>query len=65
MRRVMSVQGSSYLDKWSCLPQTQHTEDMVPSRQMAFIFPHVPSHLPNRTGAGHQKQRKERLSFTS
>lgn len=35
---VMTVQGSSYLDKWSCLHQTQHTEDMAPSRQMVFIF---------------------------
>lgn len=35
---VMTVQGSSYLDKWSCLHQTEHTEDMAPSRQMVFIF---------------------------
>lgn len=53
---VMTVQGSSYLDKWSCLHQTKRTEDMAPSRLMAFIFPHVPSHLPKRTSKSCQKQ---------
>lgn len=38
---ALTVQGLSYLDKWSCLHQTKHTEDMAPSRQMAFIFFHT------------------------
>lgn len=49
---VMTVQGLSYLEKWSCLHQSQHPEDVAPSRQIVFICPHAPSHLPNRTGAG-------------
>lgn len=62
---VMTVQGLSYLDKWCCLHQAQHTEDMAPSRQMAYILPHVLSHLPNRTGAGLSGAVSRRLSFTS
>lgn len=51
---VMTVQGLSYPDKWTCLHPTRRAEDMAPSRRMAFIFPHVASHLPNRSSAGCQ-----------
>lgn len=51
---VMTVQGLSYPDKWTCFHPTRRAEDMAPSRQMAFIFPHVASHLPKRSSAGCQ-----------
>lgn len=51
---VMTVQGLSYRDKWTCLHPTRRAEDMAPSRRMAFIFPHVASHLPNRSSTGCQ-----------
>lgn len=51
---VMTVQSLSYPDKWTCLHPTRRAEDMAPSRRMAFIFPHVASHLPNRSSAGCQ-----------
>lgn len=51
---VMTVQGLSYPDKWTCLHPTRRAEDMAPSRRIALISSHVASHLPNRSSAGCQ-----------